>query len=82
MSEDGAQMAEDVFRLLSDETRLDILRTVARAQYEGERAPMTELSFSDLYERVSVDSTSKLSYHLNELTDTFLRTHETGYAFT
>jgi len=82
MSEDGAQRAEDVFRLLSDETRLDILQTVARAQHDGERAPTTELSFSDLYERVAVDSTSKLSYHLSELTGTFLRKHETGYAFT
>ncbi|MFC5973734.1 ArsR/SmtB family transcription factor [Halomarina salina] len=79
---DTERTAADVFRLLSDEIRLDILRTVARAQHENRETGVTELSFSDIYERVDVDGTSKLSYHLGELTGTFLRKHENGYAFT
>lgn len=74
--------ADEVFGLLSDKIRLDILRTVALAQHEQKRTGVTELSFSDIYDRVDVDNTSKLSYHLGELTGTFLRKHEDGYAFT
>jgi len=74
--------ADDVFGLLSDEIRLDILRTVALAQHEERRTGVAALSFSDIYDRVEVDNTSKLSYHLGELTGTFLRKHEDGYAFT
>ena len=74
--------ADDVFRLLADEIRLDILKTVAIAQHEELESGIAALSFSDIYERVDVDNTSKLSYHLSELTGTFLRKHEDGYAFT
>jgi hypothetical protein len=74
--------AADVFRLLSDEIRLDILRTVAVAQHENRRTGVAALSFSEIYDRVDVDDTSKLSYHLGELTGTLLRKHGDGYAFT
>jgi len=76
------QTAEQVFQLLSDGTRLDVLRTVAVAQHENKRTGVARLSFSEIYDRVDVDDTSKLSYHLGELTGTFLRKHEGGYAFT
>jgi len=79
---DADRTADDVFGLLADETRLDILRTVARAQHEKRKTGVTELSFSDIYDRVDVDGTSKLSYHLGELTGTLLRKHGDGYAFT
>jgi len=79
---DDERTAAEVFGLLSDETRVDILRTVARAQQERRESGVTELSFSDIYDRVDVDGTSKLSYHLGELTGTFLRKHGDGYAFT
>jgi len=74
--------ADHVFGLLSDEIRLDILRTVAVSQHEERRTGVASLSFSDIYDRVDVDNTSKLSYHLGELTGTFLRKHDDGYAFT
>jgi hypothetical protein len=74
--------AEAVFGLLSDEIRIDILKTVALAQQEEKQTGVASLSFSDIYERVAVDNTSKLSYHLGELTGTFLRKHDDGYAFT
>ena len=74
--------ADEVFGLLSDEIRLDILRTVALAQNERKQTGVAALSFSDIYNRVEVDNTSKLSYHLGELTGIFLRKHDGGYAFT
>ena len=74
--------ADEIFGLLSDEIRLDILQTVARAQNEKKQTGIASLSFSDIYDRVEVDNTSKLSYHLGELTGTFLRKHDDGYAFT
>ena len=72
----------DVFGLLSDKIRLDILETIARAQSDEQESGVAELSFSEIYERVDVDNTSKLSYHLGELTDVFLRKRGDGYAFT
>jgi DNA-binding transcriptional ArsR family regulator len=77
-----APSAADVFQLLADETRLDVLRAVAAAQHQNRRTGVADLSFSELYERVDVDSTSKLSYHLGELTGVFLRKHGGSYAFT
>jgi hypothetical protein len=74
--------ADDVFGLLSDEIRLNILRTVALSQHKEKQTGVATLSFSDIYDRIDVDNTSKLSYHLGELTGTFLRKHEDGYAFT
>ena len=73
--------ADEVFQLLADGTRLDVLRTVALAQHENRQTGVAALSFSELYDRVDVDDTSKLSYHLGELTGVFLRKHEEGYAF-
>lgn len=74
--------ASDAFRLLSDEIRLDILRAVAVAQYEERKQGLAALSFTEIYDRVDVENTSKLSYHLGELTGTFLRKRGEGYAFT
>lgn len=74
--------ASDAFRLLSDEIRLDILRAVAVAQYEGRKRGIAALSFTEIYERVDVENSSKLSYHLGELSGTFLRKRGDDYAFT
>jgi hypothetical protein len=79
---DTERTATEVFGLLADEIRLDILRTVARAQQGNRTTGVAKLSFSEIYDRVNVDSTSKFSYHLGELTGTFLRKHEDGYGFT
>lgn len=80
MTEDRS--TTDVFRLLADETRVDILRAVAIAQYELEEvgAGPVDLAFSEIYDHVDVGNTSKLSYHLGELTGTHLRKSEDGYA--
>lgn len=79
---DSERTADNVFGLLADKTRLAILRAVAEAQRERPGTGVADLSFSDIYDRVDVDGTSKLSYHLGELTGTFLRRHDDGYAFT
>ncbi len=78
------QTADAAFGLLSNEIRVDVLRAVATAQNEAEQSGggIAELPFSEIYERVDVDSTSKLSYHLTELTGTFLRKGDEGYSFT
>jgi DNA-binding transcriptional ArsR family regulator len=80
MTEDRS--ATDIFRLLADETRVEILRAVAISQYEleGVGSGAAELAFSEIYERVDVENTSKLSYHLGELTGTHLRKSEDGYS--
>lgn len=73
-----------VFGLLSDEIRVDILEAIAVAEAETvtQSTGQTELAFSDIYERVDVDNTSKLSYHLGELVGPFLRKTDAGYSFT
>jgi len=81
-STDG-RSADAAFGLLADGTRVEILRAVAVKQSElPQRSGPMRLSFSDIYDAVAVDNTSKLSYHLGELTGTFLRKDEDGYAFT
>lgn len=78
------ETAAGVFGLLADETRVDIVQTIARAQAEegaiGEALPT--LTFSAIYERVDVENTSKFSYHLGELEGVFLRKSEDGYGLT
>jgi DNA-binding transcriptional ArsR family regulator len=78
------QSVADVFGLLSDATRIAILRAVAEAQADCDEINLgpTELTFSEIYDRVNVDNTSKLPYHLGELTGTHLRKHEDSYSFT
>jgi DNA-binding transcriptional ArsR family regulator len=74
--------ATDIFRLLADDTRVAILRAVAVAQYEleGVGSGAAELAFSEIYDHVDVENTSKLSYHLGELTGTYLRKSDAGYS--
>src|SRR6056297_304040 len=78
----GDRSATDIFRLLADETRVDILRAVAIAQHDLDSAGAgpAELAFSEIYDRVEVENTSKLSYHLGELAGTYLRKSEDGYS--
>ncbi|PGF16608.1 transcriptional regulator [Natrinema sp. CBA1119] len=81
MSEDRSAAA--VFGLLSDETRIAVLRKIAVAQSErGHTAGPAELSFSAIYDRVAIDNTAKLSYHLGELEGLFLRKTDDGYSLT
>lgn len=66
----------EAFKLLSDSTRLEILQALWDAHEPTNPAPMR---FSDLRERVSVDDSGQLNYHLNKLTTHFIRRTEKGY---
>lgn len=77
--------AAEAFRTLSDSSRIAILRTFAAVLDEKDLvadAPMPTLSFSELYDRVDIDSTSRLSYHLDELDGTYVTRTEDGWKFT
>lgn len=79
----SSQSSDEVFALLANETRIKILEALAHAENEanpGESPP--SLSFSEIYDRVNIDSTSKLSYHLGELVGIFIYKSEDGYSFT
>ena len=81
---DEAEAAE-AFGTLSDPTRIAILRAFAEALDKRsivDDDPMPVLSFSDVYERVDIGSTSQLSYHLEELDGTYLRHTDDGWKFT
>lgn len=82
---DEAEAAE-AFSILADPTRIAILRAFAEAmdQFEpgADEPTMPVLSFSEVYERVDLDSTSQLSYHLKTLDGTYLRQTDEGWRFT
>ena len=66
----------EAFRLLSDETRLGVLRALWEHHDPADPAPMR---FSELRERVGVGDPGRLNYHLNELRTSFVGRSEDGY---
>ncbi|WP_415378791.1 hypothetical protein [Halosimplex sp. TS25] len=79
------EAAAEAFGALADPTRVTILREFAAAMRERDHdSPgiVPELPFSEIYERVDVDSTSQLSYHLERLDGTYLRSTDDGWQFT
>jgi hypothetical protein len=78
MSEEGltvkTQPAEAVFALLSNDTRIEILRVLANA--DG------PLPFSELYDRIGLRDSGQFNYHLQKLADTFIKQGEDGYELT
>ena len=63
---------DTAFSLVADETRLGILRTLAKA---GE-----PLAFSTLFEHSEYDTRSNFSYHLDKLEGHFVSRTDEGYA--
>jgi len=63
---------DEAFALVADETRLEILRTLADA---GDT-----LAFSTLFERCEYDTRSNFSYHLDKLEGHFISRTDEGYA--
>lgn len=79
--EGGAYLSpEDAFGILGNETRLDILQVLWEA-YEP-YADDTTLTFSELYDRVGYDDTGNFNYHLEKLTDHYVRQTNIGYELT
>lgn len=66
------------FAALGNELRLTILHSLAAAA-EADRGG---LSFTNLYDELAIDSTSQLSYHLNQLDGRFVRSSNGTYALT
>ena len=62
----------DAFALLGSELRIEILR----ALWAGPEQPV---AFSELYRAVDVDDSAHFNYHLEKLTDHFVRRTEDGY---
>lgn len=67
----------DAFKLLSDETRLAILLALWEA-YDP-RAEDNSVSFSELYDRVSVRDSGNFTYHLDNLVGHFVEETADGY---
>ncbi|MFC7131885.1 MULTISPECIES: winged helix-turn-helix domain-containing protein [Salinibaculum] len=70
MSEQKADPG-DALDVLSDETRVRILRTLAEAD--------EPLPFSDLRRRVGVSDAGRFNYHLSLVCEHFVRETEDGY---
>jgi DNA-binding transcriptional ArsR family regulator len=72
----GPAAGNEVFQLLSDETRLKTLQALWEAHDPVDATPMR---FAEVRERVGVDDPGRLNYHLNRLTDHFVRRTDDGY---
>ncbi|MEY7848729.1 winged helix-turn-helix domain-containing protein [Natrarchaeobius sp. A-rgal3] len=83
---------DDAFAILADETRFEIVRALWEL-YEPEDPSNvvkfsnlydvdTGITFSELYERVGYEDTGNFNYHLEQLTDHFVRRTESGYELT
>lgn len=72
--DDGPTPAE-VFALLGNDTRIEILQALQAA---GGDEPVP---FSELYDRVDIDDSAHFNYHLKQLRDHFVRKTDGGYVF-
>ncbi|WP_435348785.1 ArsR/SmtB family transcription factor [Haloarchaeobius sp. HRN-SO-5] len=68
----------DAFAAVGNEWRVAILRTLADAADQDR--PVR--SFSEIYDRLDIESTSQLSYHLEYLDGVFVRKSGDGYSLT
>ena len=69
---------ESAFGALGSELRLTILQRLESAAREAE----SRLTFSDLYGRLDIESTSQLSYHLGQLDGVFVQKFGDKYGLT
>ncbi|WP_122090919.1 ArsR/SmtB family transcription factor [Halalkalicoccus subterraneus] len=66
----------DAFALLGNDTRIDILQALLDAN-----ADKTPVGFTELFERVDIADSANFNYHLQKLTDHFIKRTEDGYEF-
>lgn len=81
---DGAVLSPDeVFSILSDDTRLGIVRALWRADamrtFDDVDETAVTLPYSDLRERVGIEDNGKFNYHLSKLRPYFVRKSGAGY---
>ncbi len=77
MSEDDVYASLQGFEILSDETRVDILRVLAEHLKENSDDPA--LGFSDLRRAVGMRDSGNFNYHLDHLVGRFVRSTDDGY---
>lgn len=77
---------DEAFALLSDGTRLDVLRALHEAPADRDPTDPTSwyptLSFSQLRERVGMRDSGQFNYHLGKLVGHFVEQVEEGYRLT
>lgn len=74
---EGVDRSIEAFDLLSDELRLDILRTLGETMADGDdEIPMP---FSELQRRVGVEDNGRFNYHLTQLVGRFVEKIDGGY---
>lgn len=76
--DDGSLSPDAAFSLLGNETRMAILRSLWEAQdrrFDGSSA----VEFTDLYRRVGATDSGQFNYHLDRLTEHFVRRTAEGY---
>ena len=65
---------EEAYAALGHEVRIQIIKVLHDAD--------EPLSFSELFNRIDYDTASNFAYHLNQLTDPFVKQTEAGYSLT
>lgn len=71
----------DAISSLGNTHRLQILLALDNIEQEHQK-PRHTMTFSELYEAVDIDSTSRFSYHLKKLLDQFITETPDGYRLT
>ena len=71
----------DALDALGNRQRLELLFTFADAEREQQQQPLS-MTFSELYDRVDVESSSQFSYHLSQLVGQFVAKGPDGYHLT
>jgi len=66
----------EVFSLLANEKRFEIIATIAEAPYDEFGGT---LSFSELWRRTEIDDSGQFNYHLEKLVGPFVRQTDEGY---
>lgn len=73
--QDGSSI-DDAFKLLGDDTRIDILKALWDAYDPMDPAPVP---FSEIRDQVGVDDPGRFNYHIGQLSTHFVRRTPEGY---
>jgi DNA-binding transcriptional ArsR family regulator len=73
---ESRMLPAEVFSILGNETRVDILRALLELGADD-----TPVSFTALFEQVDISDSANFSYHLRQLTGHFIKQSEDGYEF-
>jgi len=74
-----SKIAAQIFSLLSNEDRLEILMTLSEAIQTTHHQ---KFGFNEFWKAVDIEDSGRFNYHLDQLCDTFIRETEDGYTLT